>query len=176
MGIAELGHVGLYVTDLERQQAFYRDVLGLTVTDADLDAGLVFMSSRPDVEHHELLLCHVADRSSSVQQVSFRCESLDDVTRFHRRFVDEGVTIERTVTHGNAVGVYFEDPEGNRCEVYWQTGREARQPFAVKLDLAHDHHDILQAVDDAVERYGSTGTYGQAASALAAELSPQGTS
>ena len=54
--ISGLGHVGLYCSDLALQQAFYTDVLGLTKTDEDQERGLVFLSSQPDVEHHELLL------------------------------------------------------------------------------------------------------------------------
>jgi len=56
-GVARLGHIGLHVEDLEKQKAFYRDIIGLTVTDVDSERGLVFMSSRPDLEHHKLLLC-----------------------------------------------------------------------------------------------------------------------
>jgi catechol-2,3-dioxygenase len=33
--IARLGHVGLHVQDLEKAKPFYRDILGLTVTDED---------------------------------------------------------------------------------------------------------------------------------------------
>jgi catechol 2,3-dioxygenase-like lactoylglutathione lyase family enzyme len=39
--IARLGHVGLHVRDLETQKAFYRDILGLTVSDEDPEMGLV---------------------------------------------------------------------------------------------------------------------------------------
>jgi catechol-2,3-dioxygenase len=76
--IARLGHVGLHVQDLEKQKAFYRDVIGLTVTDEDAERGLVFMSSRPAEEHHELLLCrgrNVGSDARVVQQISFRCET-----------------------------------------------------------------------------------------------------
>ena len=55
--IARLGHIGIHVLDLEKQKAFYRDILGLAVSDEDPELGMVFMSSRPDDEHHELLLC-----------------------------------------------------------------------------------------------------------------------
>ncbi len=33
--ISRLGHVGLHVKDLERAKHFYRDLLGLEVTDED---------------------------------------------------------------------------------------------------------------------------------------------
>src|SRR5712692_112974 len=120
--IARLGHVGIHVRDLEKQKAFYRDVLRLKVTDEDLKMGMVFMSARPEEEHHEFLLCggrNVGADARMPQQVSFRCNSLDDLIGYHQRFRERGVKFDMIVSHGNAIGIYFYDPEGNRCEVYW---------------------------------------------------------
>ena len=54
--ISRLGHVGLHMRDLERAKRFYRDILGLEVTDEDSGLGVVFMSARPAEEHQELAL------------------------------------------------------------------------------------------------------------------------
>ena len=56
MPIVELGHSGLWVTDLEVMEDFYTRIIGLQVTDREDDLGIVFLSSRPDVEHHEFVL------------------------------------------------------------------------------------------------------------------------
>jgi catechol-2,3-dioxygenase len=158
--IERLAHVGLHVDDLDKEVAFYRDVLGLQVTDEDPGAGIVFLSARPDVEHHELLLA--AGRTATrdvkwLQQVSFRCPSLQDVLDYYRRFVDEGIRIEYTVTHGNAISVYFYDPEDNIVEVYWPTGLKARQGFLLPLDFSKGGEELLADVNAAVETYGETG-------------------
>ena len=42
--------------DLSRMKDFYTRVLGLQVTDEDEAEGMVFLSSRPEAEHHELVL------------------------------------------------------------------------------------------------------------------------
>jgi catechol 2,3-dioxygenase-like lactoylglutathione lyase family enzyme len=55
--IARLGHVGLHCKDLAKQKDFYTRVLGLQVTNEDPQMGMVFLSSRPKEEDHELLLC-----------------------------------------------------------------------------------------------------------------------
>ena len=39
------------------------------------------------------------------------------------------------MTHGNAYGIYFFDPEGNRGEVYLRIDRDVRQPFRKSLNL-----------------------------------------
>ena len=158
--IARLGHVGLHVQDLEEQKAFYRDILGLIVSDEDPEMGMVFMSARPDVEHHELLLCrgrNVGTEARVMQQVSFRCNSLDDVLGFYRRFKENGVKIDVILSHGNAIGVYGLDPEGNRFEVYWNTGLKAKQPYGQVLDLEKPAAELLKEVEESVAKYGKTG-------------------
>jgi catechol-2,3-dioxygenase len=158
--IERLGHVGIYVRDVNVMLRFYSEVLGLQITDIDEKAGLYFLSSRPDEEHHELLLC--AGRKASedgllLQQMSFKCPSLDDVIEFHRRLVETGAKIDYTVTHGNAIAVYFSDPEGNRAEVYWNTGLKARQGYLLEIDLNDEPAAIKQKVADHVATYGDTG-------------------
>jgi catechol-2,3-dioxygenase len=158
--VAKLGHVGLHVKDLEKEKAFFRDVVGLTVTDEDPEIGMVFMSARPEEEHHEFLLCrgrNVDTEAKVVQQISFRCNSLEDVVGFYRRFKEHGVAIERTVSHGNALSVYFFDPEGNRCETYWNTGLKAKQPYGNKIDLDKPLTELLKENEEHVKKYGKTG-------------------
>ncbi|MGH7906215.1 MAG: VOC family protein [Candidatus Binataceae bacterium] len=158
--IARLGHVGLHVRDIEKEKSFYRDMLGLTVTDEDPERGMVFMSARPEVEHHEFLLCggrNVGEDAKVVQQISFRCNSFEDVLGYYRRFKEHGVKFDMILSHGNAVGVYFYDPEGNRCEVYWNTGLKARQPFGQDLDLERPPAELMKEVEEGVRKYGKTG-------------------
>ena len=158
--IGRLGHVGIHCRDLQKQKAFYRDVLGLTVTDESDERGLVFLSARPDEEHHELLLCagrNVDGEAKLLQQVSFRCENVEDVVGFYHRLKDRQVRFDRVITHGNAIGVYFFDPEGNRCEIYWPSGMPARQPFGLDIDLEQPIAEIKAAVAEAVRLYGKTG-------------------
>jgi catechol-2,3-dioxygenase len=158
--IARLGHVGIHCEDLFVQMAFYRDVVGLQVTDQDVDLGFVFLSSRPEEEHHELVL--VAGRSGPadtriLQQISFRCDALEDVREYYQRFKRRGVKFDMIVTHGNAVGIYFYDPEGNRCEVYWATGLAAKQPYLENVDLEKSADEIIASVTASVAKYGVDG-------------------
>jgi catechol-2,3-dioxygenase len=160
MGIAKLGHVGIHCNDLEVTKVFYRDILGLTVTDEDPDAGMAFLSSQPDREHHELVLMRGRDvppGAMMLQQISFRCNTLADVLQYYARFKAHRVQFDMVVTHGNAIGIYFFDPEGNRCEVYWPTGLPARQPFLDALDLSQPPSAIMARIEDLVAKHGATG-------------------
>ena len=144
--IAELGHTGLWVEDLDKMKDFYTRVLGLTVTDEDDERGIVFLSSRPDEEHHEFVLMRgrtAPPVARLVQQISWHVASLDDLLAFHRLLQAEGVTVEREVTHGIALGIYFLDPEGNRIEVYWATDQRVPQPFGKAIDLDQPAEAVL---------------------------------
>lgn len=146
MSIAELGHTGVWVHDLEIMREFYSTTLGLTVTDEDLGHGIVFLSARPQVEHHELVLARGRNAPGDVkliQQISFRVEDIETLLNFHKKFKDAGVPVQQEVTHGNAYGIYFWDPEGNRVEVYVRVPVDVRQPFRKDLNLDQSAEEIL---------------------------------
>ena len=148
--IVELGHAGLWVEDLDQMRAFYTEVLDLAVTDQDDDIGMVFLSSRPEVEHHELVLARgrTGEREARIlNQISWRLDSLESLLAYRQRFTERGVLVRQTVTHGNALGIYFEDPEGNVNEVYWKTDRDVRQPYRRSIDLGGTPQQVLDAAD-----------------------------
>ena len=76
---------------------------------------------------------------------------------FYRRFKQHGVKFDMILSHGNAIGVYVFDPEGNRLETYWNTGLKAKQPYGEVLDLEQAAADLLLHIQDHVARYGETG-------------------
>ncbi len=144
--ISGLGHVGLFCHDLGKMRDFYTSVLGLTISDEDLDRGICFLSAAPEREHHELALVRAREpgqKTHNVQQVSFKVPRLDDVRGFYRRLKDAGAKIERTVTHGIACSVYFFDPEDNRIEVYYTTPYNVRQPLGEPIDLEQPDAALL---------------------------------
>lgn len=146
MGITGLGHTGFWVEDLPLMREFYVRVLGLTVTDEDDEHEIVFLSSRPELEHHEFVLQRGRTAPAGTRlthQVSWRVDSLETVLAFHRRFQAEGVQVQQEVTHGNAIGIYFFDPEGNRNEVYLRVDRDVRQPFRKSLDMDQEPATVL---------------------------------
>jgi catechol 2,3-dioxygenase-like lactoylglutathione lyase family enzyme len=148
--VTGLGHVGIYVRDLERMVAFYRDVLGMQVTKQNWRAGAVFLSAAPAAVDHEIALMRgrpSAEDPHLIQQISLGVASLDDLRAFHRRLVAEGYRIEAVVNHASAIGCYFFDPEGNRTEVFWVTGRPCWVPTASPIDLEQSDEAIMAEVD-----------------------------
>jgi len=142
-----LGHVGIYAEDLMKQRDFYSRVIGLSIADEDLEGrGMVFMSADPVAEHHEFVLMKgrvVSDDAKVIQQISFKVSSIDALRDYKQRLEAEHVQIERIVSHGNAFGMYFFDPEGNRIELYYKTGFPVPQPHGDPIDLEQSDDELL---------------------------------
>jgi catechol 2,3-dioxygenase-like lactoylglutathione lyase family enzyme len=143
--VSGLGHVGIWVREPETMIDFYSGFLGMQVTDRGRGDNIVFLSAHPEIEHHEFALARSTTEVSNPQQLSFIVGSLADLREFYAEIVDRGYPIDMVVNHGNAIGCYFRDPENNRIEVYWHTGREWPQPYADPIDLSRSE-DELRAI------------------------------
>jgi len=153
--VAGLGHVGIYVRDLDTMVAFYRDFLGMVVTKQNAARGMAFLSADPAASDHEIALMRgrpEGDNPKLIDQISLRVETLDDLRDFHKRVQAEGFKIDRVVNHGSGLGCYFFDPEGNRTEVFWRTGRDCWQPTGDPLDLSDPDEVILAQIDEIADR------------------------
>jgi catechol-2,3-dioxygenase len=148
--VTGLGHLGIYVRDMDRMVAFYHDFLGMQVTKQAADGRAVFLSSDPDQVDHEIAL--MTGRSDEegprlIQQISLRVPSLDDLRTFHLQLQREGYRVESVVTHLSAIGCYFFDPEGNRTEVFWVTGRPSWVMIGLPIDIHRPDAEVLADVD-----------------------------
>ncbi len=133
------GHIGLNVSSLERSRQFYTDVFGFDVLNESAadgrsyaflgkDANLVltlwqqsdgrFQKSRPGLHH-----------------LSFQAPSIEVVREAERKLHARGVHFhyDGVVPHAEGAqsgGIYFEDPDGIRLEIFAATGA-GDQPAAV---------------------------------------------
>ncbi len=149
----KLTHMAIFVHDLDKMVNFYTRVMGLTVSDRGqskaAETQLAFMSSDPG-EHHQFVLASGRPdyaTFSIAQQISFLVDSLDEVCLMYRRLLDEGMRIDRTLTHGNAWSVYFYDPEDNRIEIYCHTPWHVPQPHAHPIDLLAPVEEIMKITE-----------------------------
>jgi catechol 2,3-dioxygenase len=158
---AQLTHVGLYVTDMDRMVDFYGRLLGLVVTDEGefLGKRLTFMSRNAD-EHHQVVF--VTGRRAPadlmlLSQVSFRLpdDDLQALRWIHDTALELGARGMEGRNHGNSYSVYFEDPEGNRLEIYTATPWYVSQPWRVPLDLG-DPDDVIRDKTRAMIAEGAT--------------------
>src|ERR1700686_1498104 len=130
MEIKELGHLVLYVHNIERSAAFYGDVLGWKQLKAAQDGPLgrmpvaLFSSGRT---HHELLLIEVgadaqplpSGRHVGLYHFGLKVGDTDDELRAAiRRCQEAGVNIVGMSDHTVSHSLYITDPDGNEIELY----------------------------------------------------------
>jgi catechol 2,3-dioxygenase len=154
MAPAMFSHVGIYVSNLDVMTSFYADVLGLTVTDrGDLNGTpLVFLSAVP-AEHHQIVLAagRPAERGfNPINQLSFRLPDLPALRGMLQMLHARDVAGISPVCHGNALSVYFADPEGNRIECFIDTPWYVNQPLRLTIDLDRPENEVWADVDGLV--------------------------
>ena len=124
MEIKELGHIVLYVRDLEASRRFYGEVLGWRETNRAGDFAAVFSSGRT---HHELLLLGVGPDAAPIPEgrrvglyhFGLKVGDTDDELREALAHITaKGVEIAGTADHGVTHSLYIKDPDGNEVELY----------------------------------------------------------
>ena len=124
----QLGHVNLWVRDAERSEGFYADVLGLKATERR-PGFAVFMSANLD-ESHEVALMQLGPDARGpeanqvgLNHVAWRMETFEDLQEVYGRLKERGIEIKGIGDHGISLGVYFQNPDGNGNEVYYELPR-----------------------------------------------------
>ena len=121
MQIKELGHVVLYVSNLETVANFYRDILGFKEIARDEYTAL-FSGGRT---HHELLLIDVGRpvRKKAIEpglyHIGFKvADTHEELRGIYRHLKEHHVTIIGTGDHTVTHSIYILDPDRNELELY----------------------------------------------------------
>jgi len=127
-GVQELGHVVLYVRDIDRSVEFYRNVLGWRQLEPPEEYPrlpmAMFTGGRT---HHELLLIEVGEdaapipsgRRVGMYHFGLKVGDSDDELRAAlARLQEHGVAVMGATDHGVTHSLYIADPDGNEIELY----------------------------------------------------------
>lgn len=146
--IKRLSHVVLYVHDLDKMVAFYRDVLGL-VKYHEHPGRMVFLTPDPELDDHQIALAKGREGDAKIlAHIAWHVETPADVKAFYEKFKAQGVPIHHCVSHayeemGNTVSCYFLDPEGNRVEIYALVPERDDKRINRALDLDKSAEEIV---------------------------------
>jgi catechol 2,3-dioxygenase len=124
----KIGHLALYVSDLQRSAKFYTEVLGFQISDVyaedggQLPGGAVFV--RLNADHHGIALFKATKdnrHGAGLHHIAFEVSSLDEVLRVrdHLRKHDVRIHFEGRRRAGVQLAVEFQDPDGHNLEIYW---------------------------------------------------------
>jgi catechol 2,3-dioxygenase len=137
--VKELGHVVLYVRDVEVSRGFYGGVLGWKELTSVPGQMALFSSGRT---HHELLLIQVGQDAAPIPQgrrvglyhFGLKIGTTDEELRAaYQELVNAGANIIGSGDHGVTHSLYITDPDGNEIELYIDVQPEVwrEDPLAV---------------------------------------------
>ncbi len=159
MPITRLNHAVLYVRDLERSVAFYRDVLGFRpLADMASLKGAAFLQASGSTNDHDLGLFEVgpaagpsgAGRSTvGLYHLAWEVDTLDDLAGIAGRLQAAGA-LGGASDHATTKALYAKDPDGIEFEVSWLV------PAALVDDEVLAGRTSIKPLDldREIERYG----------------------
>ena len=151
MPIVRLNHAVVYVRELERSVAFYRDVLGFRAVMAM--PGAAFIQAPGSTNDHDLGLFQVGAaagpseagrRTVGLYHLAWEVDTLAELERLAARLAEAGA-LAGASDHGTTKSLYAKDPDGLEFEVAWvvpadlldDQAREARKRIG-PLDLERE--------------------------------------
>ncbi|MCW2878121.1 MAG: glyoxalase/bleomycin resistance protein/dioxygenase [Sphaerisporangium sp.] len=158
MPVHRLNHAVLYVRDVERTVAFYKEALGFRVVMGF--PGAAFLQAPGSNNDHDLGLFEMGAQAGASQagratvglyHLAWEVETLDDLEGIATKLSDLGALVGAS-DHSTTKALYAKDPDGIEFEVSWLVpanllteetlaGRSGIQP----LDIAREK-----------ERYGAS--------------------
>ena len=134
-GFNRVGHVVLYVSDVDEAVEFYRDKVGMELVRYNAERGLAFMSF--GTQHHDLGLFRVRGEPTKgrlgLSHIAFVINGgTAELEEVHDRLAGKGVEILEKIDYGYTRSFYFNDPDGNRVEAYC----DLKSPLESKRFLA----------------------------------------
>ena len=146
-------HTVLNIKDAKKILDFYVGTLGFEISDrgplAENGPEIIFMSQDPN-EHHQIgLVVSREDEgpSNSLNHLSFRVDSFKDLKIMKSKLESANVD-NLPLCHGNALSLYFNDPEDNGIEVFWDTPWHVSQPQAVVWDTNLNEEEALAWLEE----------------------------
>jgi catechol-2,3-dioxygenase len=129
MGILRLNHAVLYVRDVERSVAFYREVLGFRAVNMTPEGftGAAFLQAPGSTNDHDLGLFGIGSAAADsragrgavgLYHLAWEVETLADLEGLAARLAEAG-SLVGTSDHGTTKSLYGQDPDGLEFEVAW---------------------------------------------------------
>src|SRR3954463_5377953 len=157
MPVQRLNHAVLYVRDVERSHAFYRDVLGFRAK-VEIPGAAVFLQAEGSTNDHDLGLFQIGAgagaseagrRTVGLYHLAWEVDTLAELSRVRNALLQAGALVGAS-DHATTKALYAQDPDGLEFEVSWLLPADRLDEAAVEargsikpLDLARE-----------IERYG----------------------
>lgn len=124
----KIGHAHLKVRDIDRSIEFYTTYLGLHLTER---VGNAYAFLTTGAMHHEIALQQVGMHatqppalSTGLYHVAFEVPDKRSFAAAYQKLTQGSIAVA-PVDHYISWAMYFDDPDGNGLEIYWDTRNEA---------------------------------------------------
>ena len=127
--LAGIGHVLLRVADEEASKRFYRDALGFRVAEQDPEHGGVFMTLGDGFHTIDITQHPTPEEAARPKRgglglhIAFKVASYAALREAYAHLLASGVAIQRATDHVCQRSLYFNDPDGNGLEIYYEMPR-----------------------------------------------------
>lgn len=126
---ASIGHVHLKVANIDRALEFYQGLLGFDLIERMGDQA-AFLSAGGYHHHIALNTWHSLDmppapkNTAGLFHLAILYPTRKDLSAILRRLLDAGVEVDGASDHGVSEALYFNDPDQNGVELYWDRPKE----------------------------------------------------
>jgi catechol 2,3-dioxygenase len=141
VGTPTLGHLNLRVADVDRATEFYRRI-GFSVVRRKPGSPIAFLAlDQEGLFQLGLNLANGSTGPGGLDHFALAYSSAAELARACRELIESGIEPVEAHEYGISKSVYFEDPDGNRLELYWEKppgdwGPEDERFRMKPLDLA----------------------------------------
>jgi catechol-2,3-dioxygenase len=155
MPVQRLNHAVLYVRDVDRSVAFYRDALGFRVVNT-VPGRMAFLQAEDSNNDHDLGLFAIGEgagdstagrQTVGLYHLAWEVDTLAELRRISAVLSEAGSLVGAS-DHGTTKALYAHDPDGIEFEVSWLVPADLLSPDigmqTLPLDLEAD-----------IQRYGA---------------------
>jgi catechol-2,3-dioxygenase len=124
--VQRLNHAVLYVRDVDRSVAFYREALGFRVV-TSMPGRAAFLQAEGSTNDHDLGLFAVGAQATDslagrgsvgLYHLAWEVDTLDELRRIAGVLTERGSLVGAS-DHGSTKALYARDPDGIEFEVSW---------------------------------------------------------
>ncbi|MEX2237096.1 MAG: VOC family protein [Dehalococcoidia bacterium] len=138
--VTRLNHAVLFVSDLERSLAFYRDTFGFQ--EVARQEPMAFLRAAGSSNHHDLGLLALGPQaqrpprgSTGLYHLAWEVPQIEDLASASTALQVAGALVGKS-DHGATKSLYGVDPDGNEFEVMWMVPRDQWGEFENAAPIA----------------------------------------
>ncbi|MCW2576777.1 MAG: Glyoxalase/bleomycin resistance protein/dioxygenase [Modestobacter sp.] len=158
MPVQRLNHAVLFVRDVDRSTAFYRDVLGFRVK-VEMPGRAAFLQAEGSTNDHDLGLFAMGDGAGAsgagrstvgLYHLAWEVDTLAELARIRGALTDAGA-LAGASDHATTKALYAKDPDGLEFEVSWLLPADLITPEVQAQGAITQPLDL----EAEIERYGA---------------------